>query len=201
MQAGDLTFRVRIPHKDQLAALGESFNSMTLSVSALIEEQQRKQLQRLENELTIAHEVQQQLFPHTLPKLPGVELRRHLPGGCFNVSGEAITISSAFRPRALPMVLADISGKGFPGSPAHGERSGGALRSEVLRYRNGQPGDHELQINTAEIISHLNRHLFRNSSDERYATCFWGCMTRRLEKAHVHERRAFCPRFTLAATT
>ena len=64
VQDGDLSYRVRIPHRDQLAALGESFNSMMQSVSTLIEEQ--RQRQKLENELSIAHEVQQQLFPHTL---------------------------------------------------------------------------------------------------------------------------------------
>ena len=62
VQEGDFTYRVRLPHRDQLAALGESFNSMTQSVSTLIEEQRRRQ--KLENELSIAHEVQQQLFPH-----------------------------------------------------------------------------------------------------------------------------------------
>ena len=30
VQAGDLTYRVRVPNRDQLAALGESFNTMTL---------------------------------------------------------------------------------------------------------------------------------------------------------------------------
>ncbi|MGH9680921.1 MAG: PP2C family protein-serine/threonine phosphatase, partial [Candidatus Acidiferrales bacterium] len=49
-----------------------------------------------------------------------------------------------------------------------------ALRSDVLRYRNGAAGDVRPAINTAEIVSHLNRHLFRNSSSERYATFFFG---------------------------
>jgi phosphoserine phosphatase RsbU/P len=49
-----------------------------------------------------------------------------------------------------------------------------ALRSYVLRYRDGQPDGINGEINTAEIVSHLNRHLFRNTSDERYATCFFG---------------------------
>src|SRR5882757_1600361 len=52
VQAGDLSFRVRVPHRDQLAALGDSFNSMMQSVSTLIEEQRKRQ--RLENELSIA---------------------------------------------------------------------------------------------------------------------------------------------------
>ncbi len=72
VQEGDLSYRVRIPHRDQLAALGESFNSMMQSVSTLIEEQ--RQRQKLENELSIAHEVQQQLFPRTLPNLHGIEI-------------------------------------------------------------------------------------------------------------------------------
>src|SRR5437899_6818972 len=71
VQAGDLTHRVRIKRNDQLGALGESFNSMTSSISALIEEQ--RQRQRLENELSIAREVQEQLFPQALPSLPRSE--------------------------------------------------------------------------------------------------------------------------------
>ena len=72
MQAGDLTHRVRIERRDQLGVLGESFNLMTGSISGLIEEQ--KQRQRLENEISIAREVQNQLFPKRLPSVPGVEV-------------------------------------------------------------------------------------------------------------------------------
>jgi len=64
VQAGDLSHRVRIERRDQLGVLGESFNLMTGSISGLIEEQ--KQRQRLENEISIAREVQDQLFPRAL---------------------------------------------------------------------------------------------------------------------------------------
>jgi sigma-B regulation protein RsbU (phosphoserine phosphatase) len=178
VQAGDLSFRVRVAHHDQLAALGESFNSMTESVSTLIEEQGKRQ--KLENELSIAHEVQLQLFPHTLPKLPGVELEA-ICRAARSVSGDYydfIRIS----PTRLGIALADISGKGISAALLMANVQA-ALRSDVLRYRNGPSGDQLTNINTAEIISHLNRHLFRNSSDERYATCFFGVydsQTRRL---------------------
>ena len=49
-----------------------------------------------------------------------------------------------------------------------------ALRSDVLRYRGGPQGSTPASLDTAEIVSHLNRHLFRNTSDERYATLFFG---------------------------
>ena len=168
-QAGDLSFRVRVPHRDQLAALGDSFNTMMQSVATLIEEQ--RQRQRLENELSIAHEVQQQLCPHSLPKLPGVELEavcrpaRVVSGDYYDF----IRIS----PTHLGIALADISGKGISAALLMASLQA-ALRSDVLRYRNGQPGCVPTEINTAEIVSHLNRHLFRNTSDERYATLFLG---------------------------
>ncbi len=72
VKRGDLSHRVRIERRDQLGVLGESFNDMIGSVSTLIQEQQQRQ--RLENEISIAREVQDQLFPRTLPQVPGVEI-------------------------------------------------------------------------------------------------------------------------------
>jgi sigma-B regulation protein RsbU (phosphoserine phosphatase) len=169
VQAGDLSYRVRLPHRDQLAALGESFNSMMQSVSTLIDEQRERQ--KLENELSIAREVQQELFPHQLPKIPGIEIEafwrpaRVVSGDYYDF----IRIS----PTRLAFALADISGKGISAALLMANVQA-ALRSDVLRYRNGRPGTATAQIDTAEIVSHLNRHLFRNTSSERYATCFFG---------------------------
>ena len=179
VQDGDLTYRVRLPHRDQLAALGESFNSMMQSVSTLIEEQ--RQRQKLENELSIAHEVQQQLFPRTLPNLQGIEIEaicrpaRVVSGDYYDF----IRIS----PTRLAIAVADISGKGISAALLMANVQA-ALRSDVLRYRNGQPGIHLDQIDTAEIVSHLNLHLFRNTSDERYATVFFGVYDAETRQLH-----------------
>jgi phosphoserine phosphatase RsbU/P len=179
VQEGDLTYRVRIPHGDQLAALGDSFNSMTLSVSSLIDEQGKRQ--KLENELSIAHEVQQQLFPRSLPKLPGLEIEaicrpaRVVSGDYYDF----IRIS----PTRVAIALADISGKGISAALLMANVQA-ALRSDVLRYRDGQPGAHHEEIDTAEIVSHLNRHLFRNTTDERYATCFFGVYDAETRQLH-----------------
>jgi sigma-B regulation protein RsbU (phosphoserine phosphatase) len=179
VQDGDLSFRVRIPHRDQLAALGESFNSMMQSVSTLIEEQ--RQRQKLENELSIAHEVQQQLFPRSLPNLPGIEIEaicrpaRVVSGDYYDF----IRIS----PTRIAIALADISGKGISAALLMANVQA-ALRSDVLRYRDGQSGIPHEQIDTAEIVSHLNLHLFRNTSDERYATCFFGVYDAETRQLH-----------------
>ncbi len=179
VQEGDLTYRVRLPHKDQLAALGESFNSMMQSVSTLIEEQ--RQRQKLENELSIAHQVQEQLFPRSVPNLQGIEVEaicrpaRVVSGDYYDF----IRIS----PTRLGIALADISGKGISAALLMANVQA-ALRSDVLRYRNGQPGTHHEPIDTSEIISHLNLHLFRNTSDERYATCFFGVYDAETRQLH-----------------
>ena len=57
---------------DQMAALEQSFNSMTNSLANLIAEQKEKQ--RMESELAIAHEVQALLFPADLSGLPSLEV-------------------------------------------------------------------------------------------------------------------------------
>ncbi len=181
VQEGDLSYRVRIPHRDQLGALGVSFNSMMHSVSSLMEEQRRRQ--RLENELSIAHEVQQQLFPHALPNLPGLEIEA-ICRPARTVSGDYydfIRIS----PTRLAVALADISGKGISAALLMANVQA-ALRSDVLRYRNGHEGGagSAEPVDTAEIVSHLNLHLFRNTSSERYATLFIGVYDETTRQLH-----------------
>ncbi len=179
VQEGDLSYRVRLKHRDQLAALGESFNSMTQSVASLFEEQRRRQ--KLENELSIAQEVQQQLFPRTLPNLQGIEIEaicrpaRVVSGDYYDF----IRIS----PTRLAIAVADISGKGISAALLMANVQA-ALRSDVLRRRDGQPGTHHEPIDTAEIVSHLNKHLFRNTSDERYATVFFGIYDSETRQLH-----------------
>jgi len=72
---GDLVHRIPAPHsskQDQLGELSRSFNRMTGSLERLLAEQQEKE--RLQSELTIAQEVQANLFPHHVHNLPTLEL-------------------------------------------------------------------------------------------------------------------------------
>src|SRR5256885_9638214 len=56
-------FRSQIEHNDQLGELAESFNKMTASVGELIEVENKRR--RLENEISIAREVQNRSEEHT----------------------------------------------------------------------------------------------------------------------------------------
>ena len=100
---------------DQLAELANSFNSMTASLEELIEEQ--KQKQRLENELAIAHEVQEQLFPRQTSELESLEVH----GFCRparTVSGDYYDFLTITSDRML-LAVGDIGGDQ---SPYHRQR-------------------------------------------------------------------------------
>ena len=106
VQAGDFSVRVPRRRDDQLGALGESFNQMAGSIQRLIEES--KQRQRLENELEIARQVQEQLFPRSLPELKTLELR----GLCLaarTVSGDYYDYALT-EPGKIILAIGDISG-------------------------------------------------------------------------------------------
>lgn len=159
IRSGDLAHRIRIVRQDQLGALAESFNEMTGSVSELIDEQ--RQRQRLENEVSIAREVQRQLFPKKLPSIPGLELAA-ICRPARSVSGDYYDIIPLGGSR-VGIALADISGKGIFASLLMASLQA-ALRSAASM--NGT-------LDTAHVVERLNQHLFQTTSDDRYATLFY----------------------------
>jgi sigma-B regulation protein RsbU (phosphoserine phosphatase) len=159
VRRGDWSHRVHVAQKDQLGALGESFNDMTRSISELIVEQ--KQRQKLENEIAIAQQVQAQLFPQRLLEVPGVEM--------FGICRPARTVSGDYYdfirlgPTRLALVLADISGKGLFASLLMASLQA-SLRSQAML---------EQRCDTAKLMARLNQQLFQNTTDDRYATMFY----------------------------
>jgi sigma-B regulation protein RsbU (phosphoserine phosphatase) len=172
VKAGDFSHRISIERRDQLGALAESFNSMTTSIEALLDEQ--RQRQRLENELTIAREVQTQLFPRSLPATEGFELGAVCRAARI-VSGDYYDCLQLDAHR-VAIAVADISGKGISAALLMASLNA-ALRSLVIS--DGMPS-----IDPSVLAARLNRHLLLNTSDDRYATFFFAVYdssTRRLD--------------------
>jgi phosphoserine phosphatase RsbU/P len=157
---GDFSHRVHIERRDQLGELAESFNKMTGSMNALIEEENKRQ--RLENEIAIAREVQNQLFPSTLPSVPGVEIEA-ICKAARSVSGDYYDFIQ-LSPTHVAIAIADISGKGISAALLMASLQA-ALRSQMLL-------DGSDKLSTAELVSRLNKHLVRNTGDDRFATFF-----------------------------
>ncbi len=160
VKSGDWTHRVRIDRRDQLGVLGESFNDMTGSISGLLEESKKRQ--RLENELSIASEVQNQLFPQKMPSVGGVEVEA-ICKAARTVSGDYYDFIQ-LSPTHLAIALADISGKGISAALLMASLQA-ALRSQLLAAGS------EL-MSTAELVARLNMHMVRNTADDRFATFF-----------------------------
>ncbi|MFQ5696372.1 MAG: PP2C family protein-serine/threonine phosphatase, partial [Terriglobia bacterium] len=175
VRAGD--FSVRVPHRrdDQLGALGDSFNRMAASIQRLIAES--KERQRLEQELEIARQVQEQLFPREVPRLETLEL----VGRCRParvVSGDYYDYGLA-APGKLVFTIGDISGKGISAALLMATIQS-ILRSHGYASRlTGQLG----QLSPAELVSRVNRQLCATTSVEKFSTLFIGLYddsTRRL---------------------
>ena len=183
VQEGNLSVRVPVARRDQLGMLGESFNSMTGSIGRLITEQ--KQLQRLENEIFIAREVQDQLFPQNLPQVAGVEIEA-ICKAARSVSGDYYDFIQ-LSPTQVAIAIADISGKGISAALLMASLQA-ALRSQLLT-----PGSENLS--TAELVARLNKHLVRNTGDDRFATfliAIYDLTARKLRYTNAGHLPGFC---------
>jgi phosphoserine phosphatase RsbU/P len=160
VQAGDFSHRIPVERRDQLGVLADSFNQMTGSIGTLIEEQNKRQ--RLENEILIAREVQNQLFPSTLPSVPGVEIEA-ICKAARSVSGDYYDFIQ-LSPTHVAIAIADISGKGISAALLMASLQA-ALRSQALT-------EGSESLSTAELVARLNKHLVRNTGDDRFATFF-----------------------------
>ena len=183
VREGNFSHRVAVERKDQLGVLGESFNSMTGSISRLIDEQ--KQLQRLENEISIAREVQDQLFPRGFPKVEGLEIEA-ICKAARSVSGDYYDFIQ-LDPTHVAIALGDISGKGISAALLMASLQA-ALRSQLLT-----PGSE--QMSTAELVGRLNKHLVRNTGEDRFATflvAVYDMETRKLRYTNAGHLPGFC---------
>jgi sigma-B regulation protein RsbU (phosphoserine phosphatase) len=183
---GDFSHRIPVKSSDQLAALANSFNSMTASIEKLVEEQ--KQKQRLENELAIAQEVQAQLFPQHISQLASLEVY----GFCRparTVSGDYYDFLTVDSDKLL-LAVGDISGKGISAAllmatihsavRAYSLEGTPILREPMAVGAGGGSGmklisgSHGGEVSPATLLSLLNHQLYESTPAEKYATLFLG---------------------------
>ena len=124
--------------------------------------------EQLQHELNLAREVQQSLFPASLPRLAGVRL------AAFNqaariVSGDLYDIIK-IDPERIAILCADVSGKGFAAA---------LLASEVHAYVRSTLraacvfADPTLGPLPVQVVTLLNTEAARRNESGRYATMFF----------------------------
>ena len=211
---GELQHRIAVQRDDQLADLCRSFNRMSWSLGRLLEEQKEKE--RIESELTIAQEVQANLFPAAQVTLSTLDLH----GICRparTVSGDYYDFLTFESDRAgadgqlrgeisgLGIALGDISGKGISAAllmatlhsavRAYRFASEEMLTPASLTATNGESQEcSELFASPARMLGLLNRHLYRSTTAEKYATLFlahYDCAAAKLTYANAGQLPPF----------
>lgn len=191
---GDLQHSIAVERDDQMAELSRSFNRMMGSLQRLLLDQKDKQ--RMENELSIAQEVQANLFPHTsFDHLPTLELHgicrpaRAVSGDyydflLFGTGSNANGVSRSEHASGVGIAVGDISGKGISAAllmaTLHSAVRAYQLAGEELLLHAERPvagsvapqSTVELFESPGRILSLLNRHLYRSTQPEKYATLF-----------------------------
>ena len=166
---GDFSHRITVSGRDQLADLSKSFNSMTENLEKLLIVAKEKE--RLQAELALALEVQEQLYPKTAPIFKTIRVT----GMCQParmVSGDYYDYQRLTANR-LAFAIGDVAGKGISAallmagiqSAMRMElRASLELASPSYATANG------FRLSTARLVSELNQQLHATTSAEKFAT-------------------------------
>ena len=119
------------------------------------------QRERLNREVEIAREVQERLFPQKLPAIAGLDYAGHCRPA-LGVGGDYYDFLALPRGQ-LGVAIGDVSGKGIAAALMMASLQA-SLRGEATRASE----------NLAAAVSNVNRLVYEASSQERYATFFYG---------------------------
>jgi phosphoserine phosphatase RsbU/P len=123
--------------------------------------------ERLNNELTIAREVQAQLYPRKLPDCDSLQLLPHFEPARL-VSGDFYDYHN-IGPSRVCFAIGDVAGKGISAALLMATVQSN-FRSQITDLQQ-QP---DCQLCTSDMVVRLNKHLCANSSPEKFATFFLG---------------------------
>jgi sigma-B regulation protein RsbU (phosphoserine phosphatase) len=165
---GDFSHRISVSGRDQLADLSKSFNSMTENLEKLLIVAKEKE--RLQAELALALEVQEQLYPKTAPIFKTIRIT----GMCQParmVSGDYYDYQRLSANR-LAFAIGDVAGKGISAALLMaGIQS--AMRMELrasLEMATPSARTNGFRLSTARLVSELNQQLHATTSPEKFAT-------------------------------
>ena len=164
VQAADFSTRIPVKGADQLADLSNSFNTMTANLEKLLVV--AKDNERLQADLAIAREVQEQLYPRTVPPSESLVLTAKL-NPARAVSGDYYDYQR-IHPQRIAIAIGDVAGKGISAALLMANVQS-ALRAQIRHTQEiGHP------CSTSLVVSQLNKHLHAHTTAEKYATFYFG---------------------------
>ena len=163
--------RFRYSYED-ITLLGVLANQMVVAMDNARLYQESLEKQRLEEELSLARQIQMELLPKTCPKTESFEFSAFIQPA-RQVGGDYYDFLQTDS-GSIGIAIADASGKGIPAallvSLVHA-----SLRAEVKN-----------QLSPPVVISHINELIYSSTTSEKFATMFYG-------ELRPHERRlSYC---------
>jgi len=162
---GDFSHRIEVRGKDQLAELGVSFNRMTENLARLLAVAKEKE--RLQSEIEIAREVQNQLYPRAAPQTRHLRLTAVCRPARI-VSGDYYDYEIT-RDAHVALAIGDVAGKGISAALLMA-----TLQSSLRTQLNTQVNNGSRPPSAARLVSQLNQYLYANTSAEKYSTLCLG---------------------------
>jgi sigma-B regulation protein RsbU (phosphoserine phosphatase) len=178
---GDFKHRIPVRDHDQLGDLSESFNQMTSNLERLFSVEKEKE--RLQTELEIAREVQNQLYPKEAPPMRGLKLTVCCDPARM-VSGDYYDYQEIAGGK-MAFAIGDVAGKGISAALLMATIQAG-LRAQISL---NQPGT---ELCVSLVVSRLNKQIFANTAPEKYATFFFATFDE-VHAISLHQRRPSLP--------
>lgn len=168
---GDFSHRIKVlTSRDQLAELSGSFNNMIENLERLLAVAKEKE--RLQTELEIAREVQEQLYPKEIPAMKTMRLTAFWQSARI-VSGDYFDYQRLGEDK-LALAIGDVAGKGISAALLMATIQS-AMRMEVRSALEMAAPEGRVvhRLSAARVVSDLNQQLHSTTPVEKFATfCF-----------------------------
>lgn len=161
----DFGHRIPIHGKDQLGELAVSFNEMTANMQRLLLVE--KERERLQAELEIAREVQNQLYPRKLPEVQRLTLTAVCDPARM-VSGDYYDYQQ-LSDQCVAIAIGDVAGKGISAALLMATVQS-SFRSQLRACIDNKNGG----MSTSLLVDRLNKQLYADTAPEKYATFYLG---------------------------
>lgn len=172
VREGDFSHRIEVRGNDQLAELGDSFNRMTGNLERLVEVAKEKE--RLQSEIEIAREVQNQLFPKCTPESQSIRITAACNPARL-VSGDYYDYLNLGN-RQIALAIGDVAGKGISAALLMATVQS-TMRTQLRAGREmaavAGNGGLAVPLSTAALVSRLNQQLFTYTPPEKFATFYF----------------------------